>query len=109
MMDKLWAELVKSGGRCEYCGKKERLNAHHFYSRSNHSVRWDIKNGFALCPYHHCLGNWSAHKNPAEFVEWAIEKRGKSWYESLRKEKNRVLKRSEWERVYGELRKLSKE
>ena len=109
-LDKEWAELVKAGNSCEYCGKSGdvcRLNAHHFYSRSNHAVRWDLDNGFCLCSYHHCLGQWSAHKNPAEFVEWAIETRGQEWYEELRRKKNLILKRSEWKRVYAELLELN--
>lgn len=64
----LWAEVVKlrAGNRCEYpgCIKTSNLNAHHFYSRSRRSVRYDPDNGICLCPYHHSLGNDSAHKDP---------------------------------------------
>tara|TARA_R110000796_G_C14282151_1_gene402805 strand:- start:316 stop:492 length:177 start_codon:yes stop_codon:yes gene_type:complete len=36
--------------------------------------------------------NFSAHKTPAEFVEWAIEKRGIVWYDELKERKNRMVK-----------------
>jgi hypothetical protein len=35
---------------------------------------------------------FSAHKTPAEFVEWAIDKRGQEWYEDLKDRKNAVMK-----------------
>ena len=35
---------------------------------------------------------FSAHKTPAEFVEWAIEKRGIQWYEDLKERKNSMIK-----------------
>ena len=35
---------------------------------------------------------FSAHKTPAEFVEWAIEKRGQEWYEDLKGRKNLIMK-----------------
>tara|TARA_R100000234_G_scaffold116925_1_gene94626 strand:- start:8069 stop:8251 length:183 start_codon:yes stop_codon:yes gene_type:complete len=35
---------------------------------------------------------FSAHKTPAEFVEWAVEKRGIRWYEVLKERKNKIVK-----------------
>lgn len=35
---------------------------------------------------------FSAHKTPAEFVEWAIEKRGQEWYDDLKGRKNLIMK-----------------
>jgi hypothetical protein len=32
--------------------------------------------------------NFSAHKTPAEFVEWAIDRRGDEWYNELKDKKN---------------------
>jgi len=64
----LWQEIVKkrAGYRCEYanCRKTEHLNAHHIYSKSRRSTRYDPDNGICLCASHHSLGNDSAHKNP---------------------------------------------
>lgn len=95
-IDNLWAIVIKlkAGNKCEYCGKfiEKGLNAHHIFSRSNHSVRWDLDNGVALCPYHHILGNMSAHKAPLEFAEWLKEVRGEEWYERLKIKAKQVCK-----------------
>ena len=93
-LDKVWAEQVKlkADNECEYCGKNKGLNSHHIFSRSNKSVRWDISNGVSLCVGHHMFANISAHKAPAEFIEWLKETRGLEWYETLR-EKARSIKK----------------
>lgn len=86
ILDTLWAKLIKelADNKCEYCGKTNRLNSHHIFSRSNYNTRWEKNNGVCLCVYHHVLGTLSAHKSPIEFVEWLKEKRGIIWYENLR-------------------------
>jgi len=88
-LDKAWSDKVREYGMCEKCHKTSPLNAHHFYSRAVRSVRWDVENGFCLCVGCHVFSSkFSAHKTPAEFIEWAIEKRGEAWYESLKERKN---------------------
>lgn len=88
-LDTAWSNRIKQFGVCEVCGKNKPLNAHHFYSRSIRVVRWDINNGFCLCVGCHVFSSkFSAHKTPAEFVEWAIEKRGDDWYNDLKIKKN---------------------
>ena len=92
-LDTAWSDRIKQFGCCEVCGKIKPLNAHHFYSRSIRVVRWDVDNGFCLCVGCHVFSSkFSAHKTPAEFVEWAIEKRGKSWYDDLKDKKNSIIK-----------------
>ena len=92
-LDNAWASKIKEYGMCEFCHKLKPLNAHHFYSRSIRVVRWDIDNGFCLCVGCHVFSSkFSAHKTPAEFVDWAIEKRGIDWYESLKDRKNLMIK-----------------
>ena len=87
----VWKAKVKVGGRCEYCGKTTYLNAHHFYSKTALNTRYDLDNGFCLCSGHHTLNStFSAHKTPADFVDWAIEKRGQEWYDRI-KAKHRVI------------------
>lgn len=86
-VDKLWADAVKklAGNKCEYCGKTSPLNSHHIFSRSKKSTRWNINNGICLCVGHHTFSSsFSAHKTPAEFIEWIKEKRGEKWYAELR-------------------------
>lgn len=86
LMDE-WARKVKerAGNKCEYCGKTENLNSHHIFSRSNQSTRYDLLNGCCLCSGCHTLSSkFSAHKTPAEFIEWLKEYRGLEAYELLR-------------------------
>jgi len=89
-VDDLWSLLVKAKAknRCEVCGKQSPLNSHHIFSRSNKSVRWNDNNGVCLCVGHHVFGNFSAHKAPADFIEWIKEVRGEEWYKELRKKAN---------------------
>ena len=93
-LDLLWSEIVKlrAGNKCEYCGRRTRLNSHHIFSRSNRCVRWDVENGICLCVSHHVFGNMSAHKAPLEFAEWLKEVRGKKWYNRLRKKASQICK-----------------
>lgn len=86
-LDELWSELVKikAGYKCEYCGTDSHLNSHHVFSRSNYSVRWDLLNGICLCAGHHTLNSkFSAHKAPADFIEWYKGYVGEEYYDKLR-------------------------
>lgn len=86
LMDE-WARKVKerAGNKCEYCGKTENLNSHHIFSRSNQSTRYELINGICLCSGCHVLSSkFSAHKTPAEFIEFLKEYRGLETYELLR-------------------------
>lgn len=93
-LDILFSEAVKieSGHKCLMCGKTTHLNCHHFYSRSSQSVRWHIPNGVALCSGHHTLSNNSAHKAPADFVDFMVNERGEKWLDDLREKKNTITK-----------------
>ena len=86
-LDALWSKAVRllHRNKCAICGRKTTLNAHHLFSRSTMSVRWDVDNGMCLCAYHHMLGNVSAHKSPLLFAEFMIKERGQEWYASLLK------------------------
>lgn len=74
-----WAKAVKkrAGHRCQACGgipadamvswfctEEGNLNAHHVESRYNcRALRFDVRNGLCLCPFHHKFGQDSAHKS----------------------------------------------
>ena len=66
---KAW--LSKVGPYCAVptC-KNPARDAHHIFSRRARGVRWDVKNGIMLCPYHHTLGVPSAHKCPIDNPLW---------------------------------------
>lgn len=69
--DKIWRlSIVEEYRGCAICGKRERANAHHIIPRTFKDTRWDFKNGILLCPKHHKLGKYSAHKHPLWFVTW---------------------------------------
>lgn len=85
--DKYWSQAVKilANNKCEYCNHPAE-NSHHFYSRKYKGIRYDVNNGFSLCVKHHFF----AHHRPADFVAWAIAKRGELWHKMLRDKSNRV-------------------
>lgn len=83
-LDNIWALVVKTGGKCEYCGKKTNLNAHHLFSRSCRVLRWNVSNGMCLCTSCHFLSTiFSAHKTPLEFTFWLIDYKGKAFIDKL--------------------------
>lgn len=49
-LDDLWRQIVVFHKQCEKCKKvyEKGLHAHHIFGR-NRSVRWDLRNGIALC------------------------------------------------------------
>lgn len=66
--DVLWANLVKvrANGFCERCGLSGRLEAHHIFGRGFLRLRWESRNGVALC--HSC--HRFAESYATEFTEW---------------------------------------
>jgi len=72
------AVLERDGG-CVICNKAEKnffyCNVHHLVPSEFHKYEFDETNGIALCPMHHTLGKFSAHKNPLWFYEWMLENR----------------------------------
>jgi len=91
--DTLWAKIIRSKGYCEWCGKSGRLNAHHAVGRSNHAVRWDLRNGVTLCVACH----FKAHQSPLEFAEWFKRARPED-YEYLMSKKNEL-----WDKDYDKV------
>lgn len=50
---RVWKNKVLSKGKCESCGSKENLDAHHIIKWSDYPMgRIDVKNGMCLC--HRC-------------------------------------------------------
>ncbi len=62
----LWKARVKeqAGKKCEICGKKKRIAAHHIESYStNKALRYDRRNGVAVCTTDHKFGRFALHKS----------------------------------------------
>ncbi len=74
-LDSAWSKVILSKGKCEVCGKRENLNPHHYISRSNRRLRWDIRNGICCCVGCHLFKNESFHKNPEWGHFWMEDKR----------------------------------
>jgi len=101
-LDDAWRVLVKlrAGNKCEYCGTTtKQIHAHHIFSRSKKSVRWDVLNGIALCAGHHVLSStFSAHKTPTEFTYWLESYRGKDYIDRLTIKANATSKLFKFEK-----------
>jgi 5-methylcytosine-specific restriction endonuclease McrA len=74
----LWRRKVidNAKGKCEYCEKTEKLNAHHIESYSlNKDLRYDPHNGVCFCSTCHKFGRLSAHKSFIFMYKFMTEKR----------------------------------
>ena len=82
--DDLWKQLIIliANNRCERCYSPKTLQAHHIYSRTYWTIRYDLKNGVCLCRKCHIY--W-AHKNAVEFAFWIKDIRDLEYLE-LRKD-----------------------
>ena len=109
-LDSLWSKLVRlRDGKCMYCGSTEYPNAHHIFSRSNHTTRYDLNNGITLCSKHHLFDNsFSAHKAPLEFIEWLKGFLGDVYIDNLRAKAQKVNRKSneEWMEYLKEMEKV---
>ena len=87
-LDTVFSKYIRARGRCEKCGKTERLHTAHIIPRTNKNLRWDPFNALCLCGGCHIY--WQ-HKNPLEFTEWFKTKYA-TRYEYLMVNKNQLYK-----------------
>lgn len=103
--DKLWSERIRAKQFCEVClsggVKKEGNNPHHIVSRRYLHLRFDLRNGCLLCPYHHTFGRQSAHQDPFWFREWLLKHR-KADFEYLMAKKE-VYEKVDYEVILANL------
>jgi hypothetical protein len=68
--DQLWSQIIRAKGECERCGRTPEngrgFHAHHVYGRTDHRLRFDLRNGMAVCSVCH---RW-AEEHPLEFAKW---------------------------------------
>ena len=65
-----WRKTILSKGKCEKCGARKNLEAHHIIKWADHPKgRIDIKNGMCLC--HRC--HTKEHKDDQSY--WMMESR----------------------------------
>ena len=98
--DKAWSNSGREDAECEVCvtlPKSEwvsytEVHPHHVITKTNETLRWNVRNRCWLCHTHHEGGKKSAHKSKEWFMEWFRETRPAD-YEHIRAVKNRVFKR----------------
>lgn len=79
-LDALCGSIVRARGRCEVCGKTSDLQWAHGFSRRYRMVRWDLRNGFAICRGDHLKYTM----RPLEWDEWLRARWGDALYAELR-------------------------
>jgi hypothetical protein len=84
-LDRLWGMVIHNRDvGCQWCRKNDgsKLDAHHIFSRTNRSTRWDTKNGILLCYYCH---NFRIGKDHEGLRSRVIVKLGYKEYKKLYK------------------------
>ena len=85
-LDGYWSKCIKARDKkCVYCGNTNisELEAHHIRGRRHSEVKFDLKDGIALCkPYKGCSGHYRAH-HEYEMKEWIKDYIGRDLYEEL--------------------------
>ena len=111
-LDKITAKIIKirDDYTCQKCGKKpvpRGCHWAHIFSRSRHSVRWDLLNSVVLC--NGCHRYW--HANPLTAQIW-FSKKFPHRYEYLQAEKQkpvRQIQTIELQELYEQLKYKLKE
>lgn len=79
--DKLFSQLIRSRGRCEFCGERDysKLQTAHIVSRRYSNTRVDPANAFCLC--------WKCHfqftHNPFDWVDFVVSRIGREKYDAI--------------------------
>ena len=87
--------IRKRDGKCLKCGRKERLQCSHFWSRNNSSVRYDQDNCTTLCyPCHYGdkVHGWEFNKQ-GEYRYFMIRWLGEKKYNELEIKSGLVVSR----------------
>jgi hypothetical protein len=73
---RVWRTAVIARDKtCVVCGKGPKYNnTHHLIPHEFQDYEYEIDNGITLCPRHHALGKFSAHKNPIWFIKFLSKK-----------------------------------
>ena len=90
----MFSEVIRrqSGGICTFCKRsfdwKYKMEASHYKSRRNKSVRWDFRNVDAVCrPCH-----WHLSDNPDVYVAFKKHQLGEENYDELILDANSIKK-----------------
>ena len=88
--DKLWFQkLIKP--KCECCSKPA-VQVHHYFPKGSFGhLRYDLENGISLCQGCHLKIHFTGDPTVNQTI---IEKRGKGWYNRLKKKAHEKQKPS---------------
>lgn len=85
-LDKLASKIVRSKGRCEWCGGNGKLDCAHIIPRTYKSTRWYLPNLIPLCFL--CHKRW--HDEPYDSGIWIREHLGEDHMQMLTVMKRQV-------------------
>jgi len=101
-LDKKFSELVRSRGRCEFCGRADvRLECAHIQSRRYVCIRWDLRNALCLCSACH----FKSHAQPLWFADHIQPYKKKYLKEKIQNLKAVTIQ--DMQAKYEELKKLT--
>lgn len=105
-VDALWSKIVRNkyDNKCVICGSP-KPSAHHIFSRTYKSTRWEPDNGVALCYKHHI---WFAHQRFEEFRDFIVNFISEEKYNYL-KNKSQEIWKGTLEEEYENLKKHHQE
>ena len=101
-LDTLWSIRIRDRDRnCQKCGGIGGLQAAHIFSRGNLTMRWDLKNGIALC--YACHIHWG-HRRPVEFTLWVIGRLGEDKFAALKKKSQNIYDPSNFQQDFEKIK-----
>lgn len=98
-LDGIFGKLVRSRGRCEWCGGINYLQTAHIFSRRFQGTRWDQKNALSLCAGCHR----KAHDRPTEFTEFVKDRLGELEYSRIQLQSYKIAKYINYEDILKQL------
>ena len=105
-LDDVCSRIVRSIGKCERCGSKNKqLHSHHIVGRVNRVTRWDLRNLICLCAGCHTFNTDSAHTDAESFKDFLLSYRPDDWYYIQEAKKGIKPTRKDKEALYKELKK----
>lgn len=101
-LDKLAGDLVRGRGKCERCGRTDRLQWAHIVSRRAKRIRWDLDNAFCLCQNCHFMFTNNPEKWPL-FVDQLL---GEGKYMELHRRANDFSYKVDHEAIFNNLKEI---
>lgn len=98
--DRLFSELVRSRGACEFCGVTVDLQCAHIFSRRFTATRTDEANALCLCARHH---QWFT-EHPAAWWQRVRLVLGADAFDALERKAHTEARKFDWSAEVKRLR-----